>query len=94
MHVRLKLGSLAARTILTKECVRDWYSTIPGALWIKEMRTPDQCNGNEWAFGPNCLVVEKFHRFQEPLPMQKRGGARSWYELNDEEAEQLAPHTS
>ena len=77
------------RTLPVKECVGDWYGHVPGALWIKEVRKPEQCNGNEWAFGPNCLVVEKFYRFQTPVPMQKRGGARTWYEMNDEEWEQL-----
>ena len=34
-------------------------------------------------------MVESFYRFQTPVPMQKRGGARPWYELNGEESEQL-----
>ena len=59
---------------------------------MKEVRKADECNGNEWVFGPNCLVVEKFHRFQTAVPMQKRGGARPWYEMSDEEWQKISQH--
>ena len=78
------------RSLPVKEAVGDWYGCIPGALWVKEVRKADECNGHEWAFGPNCLVVEKFHRFQAPVPIQKRGGARPWYEMNDEEWQKIS----
>ena len=77
------------RSLPTKKSVGDWYGKVPGALWIKEARKREDCNGNYWALGPNCLVVEKFHRFQTPVPMKKRCGARMWYEVNDEEWGQL-----
>ena len=38
------------------------------------------------------MVVEKFQRFTEPVPMQKRGGARPWYEASAEELEQFRQH--
>ena len=62
------------RALPGEEPLSDWRGQVPGALWIKEVRKPEQCNGNERAFGPNCLVVERFHRFAMPVPMKNRGG--------------------
>ena len=56
---------------------------------MTHQRKTEQCNGNNWALGPYCMVLEKFQRFTEPVPMQKRGGARPWYEASAEELEQF-----
>ena len=80
------------KAVPVKESVSNWYGHVPGRLWVTHQRKPEQCNGNYWALGPNCMVVEKFQRFTEPVPMQKRGGARPWYEASAEELEQFRQH--
>ena len=75
--------------VIAKESVAEWYGHVPGRLWVTHQRKPEECNGNYWALGPNCFVVEKFQRFASPVPMKKRGGARPSYEATSEELEML-----
>ncbi len=75
------------KAIPVKDDLKDWYGHVPGALYFVETRRREQCNGNEWAFGPNCFLVSKFCKFKSPVPIKKRGGARPYWDSNEEERE-------
>mmetsp|Transcript_47252 Transcript_47252/g.136527 ORF Transcript_47252/g.136527 Transcript_47252/m.136527 type:complete len:298 (-) Transcript_47252:68-961(-) len=60
----------------SEEELEDHFGTIVGLLHIVEQRRVEECNGNQWAYGPVCHVVSHGLRFAAPI--RQRGDKGLW----------------
>ena len=49
------------------------YCKFIGAIYISEIRKPEDCNAYSWAKGPHCHIISHTRTLAEPIPIKKPG---------------------
>ena len=65
------------------------YSKLIGAIFISEIRAPDECNGYSWAKGPHCHIISHTCTLTEPVPIQKPGARTVRWSIKKEADQQM-----
>ena len=72
-----------------KEVQDKCYCNLIGAVFISEIRTPEQCNAYSWAKGPECHIISHTCTLAEPVSIQKPNAAAVRWTIKNEDEKKL-----
>ena len=65
------------------------YCKLIGAIFISEIRAPEECNMYPWAKGPHCHIISRTCTLIEPVPIEKPARVVRWSIKNEAERQMI-----
>ena len=83
---KFEIDQLQYSTEVKDKC----YCKLIGAIFVSEIRTPEECYGYSWAKGPHCHIISHTCTLTEPVSIQKpNDGAVRWTITNEDEQKMI-----